>query len=79
MIVAEGHPGDSQAADDAGCPVVRSFSPWHAEPDGFQPMKANFGLLPQLTPPVRKKRERYAAYARRGLGDLQVFVEANAL
>ena len=51
----------------------------HAEPDGFQPMKANFGLLPQLTPPVRKKRERYAAYARRGLGDLQVFVEANAL
>ena len=51
----------------------------HAEPDGFQPMKANFGLLPQLTPPVRKKRERYAAYARRGLGDLQVFIEANAL
>ena len=51
----------------------------HAEPDGFQPMKANFGLLPQLTPPVRKKRERYAAYARRGLGDLQVFIETNAL
>jgi methylenetetrahydrofolate--tRNA-(uracil-5-)-methyltransferase len=37
---------------------------------GFQPMKANFGLLPPLEPPVRNKRERYAAYARRSLADL---------
>jgi methylenetetrahydrofolate--tRNA-(uracil-5-)-methyltransferase len=42
-----------------------------ATPDGFQPMKANFGLLPPLDPPVRKKRERYAAYARRALADLE--------
>jgi methylenetetrahydrofolate--tRNA-(uracil-5-)-methyltransferase len=46
-----------------------------AAPRGFQPMKANFGLLPPLDPPVRKKRERYAAYARRALADLQQFVE----
>lgn len=38
--------------------------------EGFQPMKANFGLLPPLEPPVRNKRERYAAYARRSLVDL---------
>ena len=36
----------------------------------FQPMKANFGLFPPLVPPVRNKRDRYAAYARRALADL---------
>jgi methylenetetrahydrofolate--tRNA-(uracil-5-)-methyltransferase len=41
-----------------------------ADPSNFQPMKANFGLLPPLDPPVRRKRERYAAYARRALADL---------
>jgi methylenetetrahydrofolate--tRNA-(uracil-5-)-methyltransferase len=51
----------------------------NAESDGFQPMKANFGLFPPLDPPVRKKRERYAAYARRALADLQSVIDANAL
>jgi methylenetetrahydrofolate--tRNA-(uracil-5-)-methyltransferase len=46
----------------------------NAAPKGFQPMKANFGLLPALDPPVRKKRERYAAYARRALADLEPFL-----
>jgi methylenetetrahydrofolate--tRNA-(uracil-5-)-methyltransferase len=39
---------------------------------GFQPMKANFGLLPDLDPPVHDKRSRYAAYAARALADLDV-------
>jgi methylenetetrahydrofolate--tRNA-(uracil-5-)-methyltransferase len=51
----------------------------NAEPDGFQPMKPNFGLFPPLDPPVRRKRERYAAYARRALGDLQSIIDASAL
>jgi len=51
----------------------------NAEPDGFQPMKANFGLFPTLDPPVRKKRDRYAAYARRGLTDLQRFIDSQGL
>jgi methylenetetrahydrofolate--tRNA-(uracil-5-)-methyltransferase len=46
----------------------------HADPASFQPMKANFGLMPPLDPPVRRKRERYAAYARRALADLEAFV-----
>jgi methylenetetrahydrofolate--tRNA-(uracil-5-)-methyltransferase len=46
----------------------------HASPNDFQPMKANFGLFPSLQPPVRGKRERYAAYARRALIDLARFV-----
>ena len=43
----------------------------HAEPDAFQPMKANFGLMPPLSPPVRNKRKRYQAYAVRALADLE--------
>jgi methylenetetrahydrofolate--tRNA-(uracil-5-)-methyltransferase len=50
-----------------------------ADPGNFQPMKANFGLLPPLDPPVRKKRERYAAYARRALADLEQFVGSAGL
>jgi len=45
-----------------------------ANPEGFQPMKANFGLLPPLDPPVRNKRARYAAYARRAMETLERFV-----
>jgi methylenetetrahydrofolate--tRNA-(uracil-5-)-methyltransferase len=39
----------------------------HAEVKEFQPMKANFGLLPVLVPPVRGKLPRYQAYAARAL------------
>ena len=46
----------------------------HAAAEGFQPMKANFGLLPPLASGApRNKRERYAAYARRALSDLDAF------
>jgi methylenetetrahydrofolate--tRNA-(uracil-5-)-methyltransferase len=44
-----------------------------ADAEGFQPMKANFGLLPPLDPPVRNKRARYQAYARRALEALERF------
>lgn len=47
----------------------------NADPDGFQPMKANFGLFPPLDPPVRRKRERYGTYARRALADLEIFTD----
>ncbi len=45
-----------------------------AEPDKFQPMKANFGLMPPLSPPVRNKRKRYQAYAQRALTDLRAYI-----
>jgi methylenetetrahydrofolate--tRNA-(uracil-5-)-methyltransferase len=50
-----------------------------AEPAGFQPMKANFDLFPPLDPPVRKKRERYAAYAHRALSALDRFTAEHGL
>lgn len=39
----------------------------------FQPMNANFGLLPPLDPPVRGKRARKEAYAERALQSLNDF------
>jgi methylenetetrahydrofolate--tRNA-(uracil-5-)-methyltransferase len=42
----------------------------HCDPMRFQPMKANFGLMPSLEPPVRNKRKRYWAYVVRALADL---------
>ncbi len=36
----------------------------------FQPMGANFGILPPLTSPVRDKRARYAALSERALKKL---------
>jgi methylenetetrahydrofolate--tRNA-(uracil-5-)-methyltransferase len=47
----------------------------HAEPKDFQPMKANFGLMPPLERPVRNKQARYQAYAERALRDLAVIIE----
>lgn len=35
----------------------------------FQPMGANFGILPPLDTPIRDKRARYAALSQRGLKD----------
>lgn len=43
----------------------------HAEPKHFQPMKANFGIMPELEDPVKNKRDRYVAYAERANKDMQ--------
>lgn len=51
----------------------------HAEPRTFQPMKANFGLLPPLIPPVRGKKARYQAYAKRALTTLDSFIAQHRL
>lgn len=47
-----------------------------ADPKYFQPMKANFGIMPELDPPVKNKRDRYRAYAERALAQMQAAVEA---
>ena len=50
-----------------------------AQPAGFQPMKANFGLLPPLDRRIRNKRERNAAHAERSMEALACFREAHGL
>ena len=45
----------------------------------FQPMGANFGILPELMNRPRDKAERGQAYADRALADLKMFIEENNL
>ncbi|UCG86818.1 MAG: methylenetetrahydrofolate--tRNA-(uracil(54)-C(5))-methyltransferase (FADH(2)-oxidizing) TrmFO [Gemmatimonadota bacterium] len=45
-----------------------------ADPERFQPMNANFGLLPPLDPPVRNKRLKREALAERAIAAMQSFV-----
>jgi methylenetetrahydrofolate--tRNA-(uracil-5-)-methyltransferase len=44
-----------------------------ADPDNFQPMNANFGLLPPLPQRIRAKKERNLKIAERALERLQAF------
>lgn len=43
--------------------------------DNFQPMKANFGLLPTLEISIRSKRQRHQALAERSLQDLEHLIK----
>lgn len=47
----------------------------YAERATFQPMKSNFGILPELAEPSRDKRLRAAAYVERGQADLRALLE----
>lgn len=52
----------------------------HAEPKSFQPMKANFGILPPLDSPRRmKRRDRARAYATRAKHSLAEATASNPL
>jgi len=42
-----------------------------SDPASFQPMKANFGLLPELAGAARQKRFRHQQLSQRALGDLE--------
>jgi methylenetetrahydrofolate--tRNA-(uracil-5-)-methyltransferase len=46
----------------------------HAEAKDFQPMKANYGILPALDNPPRGKRERAAVYSARALAALDGYL-----
>ena len=46
----------------------------HAEPKDFQPMKANFGIMPELENVPRGKRDRARAYSQRAMDALKVFM-----
>jgi methylenetetrahydrofolate--tRNA-(uracil-5-)-methyltransferase len=51
----------------------------HADFADFQPMKANFGILPELTVYVKDKRERANLHAARSIESLQNFLVDNNL
>lgn len=45
----------------------------------FQPMGANFGILPPLEEHIRDKRQRYAALSERSLKELGMFIQNNEI
>ncbi len=45
----------------------------------YQPMHVNWGLVPPLDPPIRGKRNRYAAYAARAAADLTDLLRSHPL
>ncbi|MCD4673536.1 MAG: methylenetetrahydrofolate--tRNA-(uracil(54)-C(5))-methyltransferase (FADH(2)-oxidizing) TrmFO [Anaerolineaceae bacterium] len=51
----------------------------HANMKDFQPMKANFGIVPALENRVKGKRQRAAAYAERAIEHLEEFIQSNGL
>ncbi|AOZ94212.1 FADH(2)-oxidizing methylenetetrahydrofolate--tRNA-(uracil(54)-C(5))-methyltransferase TrmFO [Paenibacillus crassostreae] len=48
-----------------------------ADPEHFQPMNANFGLLPNLGKKIRNKKEKNEALAERALESIRVFKTEN--
>jgi methylenetetrahydrofolate--tRNA-(uracil-5-)-methyltransferase len=46
-----------------------------SEPENFQPMKANFGIMPDLENHVKTKRDRAAEYAKRAIRDMKSSIE----
>lgn len=51
----------------------------NADPEHFQPMNANFGLLPGLETRIRNKKEKNEALANRALDQLRGFISLNEL
>ena len=51
----------------------------HAEGKHFQPMNANFGLLPELPERIKDKKSRYEALANRALTALEAAKETVAV
>jgi methylenetetrahydrofolate--tRNA-(uracil-5-)-methyltransferase len=50
----------------------------HAAARDFQPMKANFGIMPELALKLKTRRERAAAYAERSKETLSQFMDENS-
>lgn len=48
-----------------------------AEPNGFQPMNANFGILPPLAEKIKDKALKKLEYSKRALSDLKQYKENN--
>ncbi len=51
----------------------------NTDPENFQPMKANFGLLPELNNPVRSKKDRGFAFSKRAVRTLSEFISETGI
>ncbi len=46
-----------------------------SEIEKFQPMNANFGILPELDKKIKDKKERYTALSEKSLKELNIIVD----
>ena len=46
-----------------------------SENNNFQPMNANFGILPELGEKIKDKKERYTLLAERALKELDIIID----
>ena len=58
--------------------MIGALSRYISDPTvaNFQPMGANFGVLPAIEPKIRDKKERYTALAQRGMTSLKEYIES---
>lgn len=47
----------------------------NANPDNFQPINVNFGLVPPFEERIKNKKEKYEKYAERAIGTIQNFMK----
>lgn len=80
LLAALNTVADLTGADPVALPrtgALGSLVAYATDPvtEGYQPMHANFGLVPPLSDGRRRsKRDRYAAYAERALADLDAYL-----
>lgn len=80
LLAALNSVADLAGADPVALPrtgALGSLVAYATDPatEGYQPMHANFGLVPPLSDGRRRsKRDRYAAYAERALADLDAYL-----
>ena len=80
LLAALNTVADLAGADPVALPrtgALGSLVAYATDPatEGYQPMHANFGLVPPLSDGRRRsKRDRYAAYAERALADLDAYL-----
>lgn len=80
LLAALNTVADLAGADPVALPrtgALGSLVAYATDPatEGYQPMHANFGLVPPLSDGRhRSKRDRYAAYAERALADLDAYL-----
>ena len=46
-----------------------------SENTNFQPMNANFGILPELEEKIRDKKVRYQAFSAKSLKELDIIID----